>query len=186
MKTTPRVLVVLSASILALSLSSANAAQVPTFIPGTYALSTSAFGGNDSTVVVADGVGGQVDFAVTTPTVSATFALPGGEPIDGLALAGSPYFESRFISPSFDATTYPFVTFYTVAEDGGLNIGDASGGFGNNLFDLYTDAAGDPSQLYTLSGGVPEPDAWLFLITGFAGLGLLVRHRSPFAGARAR
>ena len=146
-------------------------AETVTFIPGTYYLAEDYLGTPVDTLVVS--ISGGVAYFSLSGEDTATFAVqnnstPTGD--DGNGDPGNPYFSvASIVSASWNAADYPYLTFWSTFDAGGVTAGTATGDSGTNLFDIFqsTDGTG---QVFTLS--VREPSTWALMLIGFAGLGL--------------
>jgi hypothetical protein len=130
--------------------------------------------------------GPTVSFTVTdldNSSEDATFTLPNYEIPAGVITGDSPYFsvlpDSKGVvtlqNANWDTTAYPYVTFYSAANGGGLTIGSAEDGTPPNLTVLFNSAqtTGSPYALVT----VPEPEAWSLMLVGVGFSGAVLRRR---------
>lgn len=170
----------IAASLLAGAPAVASAAQSIRFAPGVYYLDDYVPGApvppptDTLTVVVNNGVA----YFTLSGTDNATFSVPDpsvptGTDIDDDGLF-NPYYQvgSSGVSASWDATAYPWLTFWSNGIGGGVTAGSIPGDFGSNLFDTSGSTIG-PSQVFV----VPEPECWMLLLAGFAAIGTAARRR---------
>jgi hypothetical protein len=139
------------------------------FDPGTYHLSSSYLGSPTDTLVVSVAAG--VASFVLTGADSATFSISSpANPTGYFTSAESqanPYFQAAsLMAPSWNSSTYPYVTFFYDDSKGGLTVGTAPGDAGTNLIDLFQSSEGS-GQVFTAVAPLP---AALPLFAG--GLGL--------------
>lgn len=162
------------AAVLFLAGSVANAAVI-NFNPGTYYLSATTIDPPVDTLTITLN-GGVADF-VLTGLDSATFSVLNHSVADGIvSYAGdNPYYDyglGKITSTSWDASLYPFITFYTITDAGGFSIGSSPGDAGsNNLIDLYSS-----SQLFSVSS-VPLPATLPLMLSGVGMLGFAMRRK---------
>jgi hypothetical protein len=148
------------------------------FLPGTYLLTTdgpsagSVFQTPDQTLVVTVS-GGTASFSLTGAE-TASFTLPDDAEIaTSFALDSVVFSSSSAGSPSWSTATYPYITFWSTADYGGLTIGTIPGDKGTNVIDNFMSTEG-PGQIFS---PVPEPAGWAVMLVGVAGLGAALRSK---------
>jgi hypothetical protein len=196
--TQPRVVILGAASALLLSAAPAFAVRIGVeWTAGTYLIAQTCLGGNPPCLSPDDAslkvtiAGPTVSFTVTDfddASENATFTLPNYEVPAGVITGDSPYFSVlpdsdgvvTLQNADWDTTAYPYVTFYSAANGGGLTIGSAEDGTPPNLTVLFNSAqtTGSPYALLP----VPEPYDWSLMLVGvgFSGAALR-RRRAPVA-----
>jgi hypothetical protein len=142
------------------------AANTITFIPGTYYLAENYGATPDHTLVITVS-NGVADFTLIGDDPSETASLPDvATPSSGGA--DDPTFLSTAASANWDTNTYPYLVFYSTADQGGLEAyGDS------DIFNLYQSDEG-PGQVYSVA---PEPAAWALMLAGLFTLGAVLRGR---------
>jgi hypothetical protein len=159
----------------------AHAGQYVNFLPGTYNLASSISEPSgepptplppDQTLVLTVSAGVATFSLTGAETVS--FTLPNDASISTDFGEDSVVFSSSAAgSPTWSPASYPYITFWSTAELGGLTIGTIPGDQGTNLIDNFESNDGT-GQFFS---PVPEPAAWTVMLVGLAGLGATVRSR---------
>jgi PEP-CTERM motif-containing protein len=98
----------------------------------------------------------------------------------GVIDAGSVYYS--VFGSSWNPSDYPYLTFWTTGNDGGVTAGTIPGESGTNLFNTFQSTEGT-GQVFTVS--VPEPSTWALMLLGFAGVGLSALRRNAMRRRRA-
>jgi hypothetical protein len=158
-------------------------AETVNFIPGTYYLADGYLDVPVDTLVVTVG-GGTASFTLSGAD-TATFTVPDGVTPTGEDLAGygAPYYyiPTSGVTASWDTSAYPYLTFWSNFEDGGLTAGSVPGDLGFNYIDLFESDVGS-GQVFTVSG-IPEPATWATMLVGLGAVGALSRRRRAVAVA---
>lgn len=158
----------------------ANASSTVTFNPGTYYLAYTDFGSPVDTLVVSIS-GGNADFTLSGSD-NETFTVPNNSVPDLVLPGPNPVYDvSSLPSYSWDSSAYPYLTFYTNSNGGGMTIGSQPSDVGSNLVNLFQSSDGT-GQVFSISG-VPEPATWLMMLAGLGLAGAALRSRRRLAVA---
>ncbi len=127
-------------------------AQTVTFKPGIYGLSDSFNGPEVDTLTISDMasatrviVAGQDNLSFSIPnSVTPLVVQPYGNLV---------YTSQLLNTPSWSTAQYPYVSFYSASDYGGIVIGSIPGDVGSNLLNLYTLGSQTPFSFSPPTGG---------------------------------
>lgn len=149
----------------------AAATEIVHFTPGTYLLSNHNLDAPVDTLVVTVS-GGIANFTLTGAD-SAMFSVPDASIPTQLTSGRDPLYSipTSGITASWDTTAFPILTFFSTADEGGLEVTSAT----MTLIDLFQSTQGT-GQVFTLTDA-PEPMTLALFGAGLAGAAAFGRRR---------
>jgi hypothetical protein len=148
------------------------------FDPGTYFLSDTHLGAPIDTLVVT--VSGGVASFVLTGADNYTFSVPSPSTPTGTVdgTHNDPYYlvNQTTVTASWDASIYPYLTFYHTGFFGGLSVGNQPGDpAGSTLLFNVLQSNNGTGQVF--NNATPLPATWTMMLAGLAGVAFLAVYR---------
>jgi hypothetical protein len=161
------------------------AAETVIFNTGTYSLAKMDLGHPVDTLDLSVSAG--MAMFVISGEDNATFTAPDMFTEAGGATNPNILVNGTSVSGSWNATEFPFITFWSTSSNGGLTIGSGAGDQGANFINLFQSSPGTGQVFSILATAIPEPATWAMVLlgVGLIGGGLRLSARSKEASLAA-
>jgi hypothetical protein len=132
--------------------------------------------GSSMTITIA---GSLANVSITDPldpSENASFTMPDYSVPAGFEPGASPYFSvytNDVTNVSWNESSYPYITFWSALDGGGIGIGDDPSDDGNTLTSLFE--SNETENDFVVP--VPEPAGWGLVLSNFALVGFAMRRR---------